>query len=73
MNVILVGGGRTLYFLAQTFLLKDHRVTILDRDPSECARLATHTSPLRSTEVRDGLKRDRGGNDSSPGPLSAAL
>lgn len=40
MKVILVGGGRPLYFLAQTFRMKDHAVTIINRDATECARLA---------------------------------
>jgi len=40
MKVILVGGGRPLYFLAQTFRSKGHAVTIINRDAAECARLA---------------------------------
>jgi trk/ktr system potassium uptake protein len=40
MRVIIVGGGRPLYFLAQTFRRKGHAVTIINRDASECARLA---------------------------------
>jgi trk system potassium uptake protein TrkA len=40
MKVILVGGGRPLYFLAQTFLGKGHSLTIINRNPDECERLA---------------------------------
>lgn len=49
MKVILAGGGRTLFFLAQTFVGKGHAVTIIDRDGSECARLARD---LEATVVR---------------------
>ncbi|MGD9548399.1 MAG: TrkA family potassium uptake protein [Candidatus Krumholzibacteriia bacterium] len=41
MKVIIVGGGRPLYFLAQTFLAKGHSVTIINRDGAECERLAS--------------------------------
>lgn len=40
MKAILVGGGRPLYFLAQTFLAKGHVVTIINSEAEECARLA---------------------------------
>ena len=40
MRVILVGGGRPLYFLAQTFLAKGHDVTLVNRNAGECSRLA---------------------------------
>lgn len=40
MKVIIIGGGRSLYFLAQTFRKKGHAVTIINRDAAECTRLA---------------------------------
>lgn len=40
MKVIIIGGGRSLYFLAQTFGRKGHTVTIINLDAAECARLA---------------------------------
>ena len=40
MRVILIGGGRSVYFLAQTFRRQNHTVTIINRDAAECARLA---------------------------------
>jgi trk system potassium uptake protein len=40
MRVLIVGGGRTVYFLARSFLAKGHAVTVINRDPEECARLA---------------------------------
>ena len=43
MKVILVGAGRALYFLAQTFRRNGHAVTLVVRDAAECARLATET------------------------------
>ncbi|MCB9878209.1 MAG: NAD-binding protein [Planctomycetes bacterium] len=40
MKVIIIGGGRSLYFLAQTFRKKGHAVTIINRDAAECTKLA---------------------------------
>lgn len=40
MKVIIVGGGRTVYFLGRSFLAKGHAVTVINRDPEECAHLA---------------------------------
>jgi trk system potassium uptake protein TrkA len=40
MKVLIVGGGRTMYFLARSFLAKGHTVTVINRDPEECVRLA---------------------------------
>lgn len=40
MKVILVGGGRAIYFLAQAFRTKAHSITVIHRDAGECARLA---------------------------------
>ncbi len=40
MKIILIGGGRPIYFLAQAFLGKDHELTIVNSDPLECSHLA---------------------------------
>jgi trk system potassium uptake protein TrkA len=40
MNVILVGGGKALYFLGLTFLSKRHSVTVVTRNVADCTRLA---------------------------------
>lgn len=39
MKVILVGGGRPLYFLAQAFRAKGHAVVVVNRDSADCVRL----------------------------------
>jgi trk system potassium uptake protein TrkA len=48
MNVIMIGGGRAVYFLCRTFLSKGHTVTIINRDPEGCAWLARH---LKATVI----------------------
>ncbi|GMV40049.1 MAG: potassium transporter Trk [Myxococcales bacterium] len=40
MRLIIVGGGRLVYFLVRTMLAKGHRVTIIDRDRANCDHLA---------------------------------
>jgi len=40
MNIIIVGGGKTVYFLARTFLSKGHSVTIVSRNKEDCVQLA---------------------------------
>ncbi|MEW5735882.1 MAG: TrkA family potassium uptake protein [Thermodesulfobacteriota bacterium] len=40
MRVIIVGSGRTLYFLCRNFTAKGHEVAIVNRNPEECAHLA---------------------------------
>lgn len=35
MNVIIVGGVKTAYFLARQFMSKGYSVTLIDRDPEE--------------------------------------
>ena len=40
MNILIVGGGKAVYFLCRTFLSKGYRVTIVNRDREECTRLA---------------------------------
>ncbi len=46
MKVLVVGGGRDLYFLAQAFRSKGHSVTVIDRDKQECSRLARRLDAL---------------------------
>lgn len=40
MNIIVVGGGRVVYFLSRSFLSKGHTVTVINRDAEECRWLA---------------------------------
>jgi len=40
MKVLIVGGGRTLYFLCRNFTAKGYEVVIIDRDQAECIQLA---------------------------------
>lgn len=40
MNIIIVGGGRTLYFLSRRFASKGHSVTLVNRNREECTTLA---------------------------------
>lgn len=40
MRVLLVGGGRLLYFLSRSLMSRGHRLTIVNRDREECTRLA---------------------------------
>lgn len=40
MNVIIVGGVKTAYFLARQFMSKGYSVTLIDRDPEECRVLS---------------------------------
>ncbi|HMR67010.1 MAG TPA: TrkA family potassium uptake protein [Anaerolineae bacterium] len=46
MNVILIGGGKTAYFLARQFLGKGFRVTIITRDPVEAQWLSERIRAL---------------------------
>jgi trk system potassium uptake protein TrkA len=46
MNVILIGGGKTTYFLARQFTGKGYRVTIINRDPAEAKRLSEQVHAL---------------------------
>lgn len=46
MNVILIGGGKTTYFLARQFIGKGYRVTIINRDPAEAKRLSEQMPAL---------------------------
>lgn len=40
MRVIIVGGGRTLYFLCRNVISRGSEVTIINRNPEECRELA---------------------------------
>jgi len=44
MKILLVGGGKTLYFLCQNFVAKGHTVVIINRDQEECVQLARQLS-----------------------------
>lgn len=46
MNVILIGGGKTTYFLARQFISKGYRVTIINRDAAEAKRLSEQVQAL---------------------------
>lgn len=35
MKIIIIGGGKTIYFLAKQFITEGHNVTIINRDPEE--------------------------------------
>jgi len=40
VKIIVVGGGRVVYFLSRSFLSKGHTVTIVNRDAEECQQFA---------------------------------
>jgi trk system potassium uptake protein TrkA len=40
MRIMLVGSGRTLYFLTRSLLSKGHHVTVVNADAQECSWLA---------------------------------
>lgn len=40
MNVLIIGGGKPVYFLCRTFLAKGHRVTLVNRNADECVQMA---------------------------------
>lgn len=48
MNIIMIGGGRAVYFLCRTFLSKGYGVTVINRDEEDCSWLARH---LKATVV----------------------
>lgn len=61
MKILIVGSGKTGYFLARSFLAKGHQVILVNRDEEECVRLARR---LRATVVR--------GDGSDPAVLEEA-
>lgn len=48
MNIVVIGGGKLIYFLSRSFVDKGHQVTIINRDREECTWLARH---LQATVV----------------------
>lgn len=40
MKIIVVGGGRVVYYLSRSFLSKGHTVSVVNRDADECHWLA---------------------------------
>jgi len=40
MKVVIVGGGKAVYFLAKVFLSKGYQPVIIDQDGEECLRLS---------------------------------
>ncbi|MFO7907544.1 MAG: TrkA family potassium uptake protein [Pirellulaceae bacterium] len=40
MKVLIIGGGKPVYFLCRTFLAKGHRVTVVNRNQDECVQMA---------------------------------
>ncbi len=44
MKVIIVGGGKTLYFLCRNFTSKGYQVVIVSQDHDECIQLARQLS-----------------------------
>jgi trk system potassium uptake protein len=40
MKVLIIGGGKPVYFLCRTFLAKGHRVTVVNRNEDECMQMA---------------------------------
>jgi len=56
MNILIVGGGKVVYFLARTFIAKGYKITIVNRDREEGIRLARQ---LKATIVYgDGSNPD---------------
>lgn len=39
MNVLIVGGGRAVYFISRAFVAKEHHVTVINRDRDDCIQL----------------------------------
>jgi trk system potassium uptake protein TrkA len=40
MNILIAGGGKTVYFLCRTFISKGHKITVINRDHDESVWLA---------------------------------
>lgn len=40
MKVIIIGGGKPVYFLCRTFLAKGHHVTVINRKKEECIKIS---------------------------------
>jgi trk system potassium uptake protein TrkA len=48
MNTLIIGGGKTVYFLAKAFSSKGYSITIINRKKEECSSLARQ---LKATVV----------------------
>ncbi len=46
MKIIIVGGGKALYFLCRNFSAKGYQVTIINRNQEECVQLARQLSAV---------------------------
>jgi trk system potassium uptake protein TrkA len=46
MKVIIVGGGKTLYFLSKSFAEKGYEVVVVNRDHDECVQMARQLKAL---------------------------
>jgi trk system potassium uptake protein TrkA len=46
MKVIIVGGGKTLYFLCRSFVAKGYEVILVNHDREECVELARQLSAV---------------------------
>ena len=44
MKVLIVGGGKTLYFLCRNFTAKGYKVVLINRNQEECVQLARQLS-----------------------------
>ncbi len=44
MKVLIIGGGKTLYFLCRNFTAKGYEVVIINRNEEECVQLARQLS-----------------------------
>ncbi len=40
MNILIAGGGKTVYFICRTLISKGHKITVINRDHSEGVRFA---------------------------------
>lgn len=46
MKILIVGGGKTLYFLCRNLTAKGYEVVIINRDREECVQLARQLSAM---------------------------
>ncbi len=44
MKILIIGGGKTLYFLSRNFTAKGYELVIVNRDREECVQLARQLS-----------------------------
>lgn len=62
MNIVLVGGGKLVYFLSRSFLSKGYSVTIINKNEKECKRLARklNVTVIKGDASVPGILRDAG-------------